>query len=81
MYILADDPVLVAATSNSAGAQLESKNSNHVGINSTPNMKVSPCRKRKISSWQRGHVNNRKKRRKDRPVLSENAVEDQVGVL
>lgn len=41
--------------------------------------KVSPCRKRKVPSWQRGFLGSRKKRKRDRPVLSETPAEDQVG--
>lgn len=40
--------------------------------------KISPCRKRKISSWQRGFLSNRKRRKRERQVLGETAAEDQV---
>lgn len=40
--------------------------------------KISPCRKRKISSWQRGFLNSKKKRRRERANLSATITEDQV---
>lgn len=54
------------------------KSGNQINVGAT---KISPCRKRKISSWQRGFLSSRKRRKRDRPVLSETAAEDQVVVL
>lgn len=56
----------------------QSDSGNVINTSTSTVSKVSPCRKRKISNWQRGFLSSRKKRKRERPVLCETIAGDQV---
>lgn len=78
IMMMGGDAAAAPASSKQSDSGKSGNVTNNVAVTST---KVSPCRKRKISSWQRGFLSNRKKRKRERPVLSEAVEEDQVSCV
>lgn len=48
-----------------------SKETPHTNSNGTSSNRINQCRKRKVTSWQRGFLNNKKKRRRDQGSLND----------